>query len=342
MTEYDKDFNDNEFPFYHKTLHKSKSTANISIDNINLYQTKIRINSPTTLKAIKLLGYKISELEYLTFKDYIKQNPNLIGQPKQMQISYYEYIEKLRKDRFNKIKMLRLQLKSEKAPDRRSQSCYNNIKKRKQPEGARDSFGHTAIENEKKILERMRNKNEMEIINKIQFELKRELARKKNEEKIEKQNIKLRNYEKKLNKIRKEEEILKKSKEQEQIKKQHELELIEIELNKKKYNEEMKKAKEEEKKEKQRLKEARLNHQKEEKRRLEFQERINRIIEDKQQKILEKAKILQQKEKERKKQMERKKKEEQEINMQKSLAKQEQIENTLKKFELKQEEIRKN
>ena len=190
MTEYDKDFNDNEFPFYHKTLHKSKSTANISIDNINLYQTKIRINSPTTLKAIKLLGYKISELEYLTFKDYIKQNPNLIGQPKQMQISYYEYIEKLRKDRFNKIKMLRLQLKSEKAPDRRSQSCYSNIKKRNHPEGGKDSFGHTAIENEKKILERMRNKNEMEIINKIQFELKRELARKKNEEKIEKQNIK--------------------------------------------------------------------------------------------------------------------------------------------------------
>ena len=327
MSEYDKDFNNNEFPFYHKTLHKNKSTVNIGIDNINIYQTKIRINSPTTLQAIKLLGYKISELEYLTFKDYVKHNPNLIGQPKQMQISYYEYIEKLRKERFNKIKVLRLQLKSENSPkmDKRSQSCYNFNKRRNHPESGLDSFGHTAIENEKKILERMRTKNETEIINKIQFELKRELARKKNEEKIEKQNLKLRNYEKKLNKIRREEEIIKKNKEQEQIKKQHELELIEIELNKKKYNEEMKKAKEEEKKEKQRLKEARLNHQKEEKRRLEFQERINRIIEDKQQKILEKAKILQKKEKERKKQMKRKKKEEQEINMQKSLAKQEQI-----------------
>ena len=205
----------NEFPFYHKILHKNNSTTIISIDDINKFQHKIRINSPTTLKAIKLLGYNISELEYLSFKEYIKKNPNMIGLSKQMQQSYYESIEKLRIDRFNKIRVLRLQLKSEKHTlnSRRSQSSYNikrfsSNKKYEMPNriiGGGDSFGHTAIENEKKILERMRNKNETEIINKIQFELKKELVRKKYEKKIEEHNKKLKMYEKELNKKRKEE-----------------------------------------------------------------------------------------------------------------------------------------
>lgn len=248
MSYYGIEFN-NDFPFYHKTLHKNKSTQIISIDNININQRKIRINSPTSLKAIKLLGYNISELEYLPFKDYIKQNPNLIGESKQMQQSHYEYIEKLRKERFNKIKELRARLKNEysSTKEKRSQSCYNlknksiKIKNSKHniSQNNEDAFGCTAIENEKKILERMRYKNETEIINKIQFELKRELARKKNEEKIEKQNLKLKNYEKKLNEKRKEEEIFKRNKEQELIKKQQELEIQQRELNKQKYNEEM-------------------------------------------------------------------------------------------------------
>ena len=352
MSNYDYEFNNNEFPFYHKILRKNKSNVRISINNININQRKIRINSPTSLKAIKLLGYNISELEYLPFKEYLKQNPHLIGISKSMQQSYYDYIEKLRKERFNKIKVLRLQLKNEEVPlrDKRNQSCYNmkfnTAKNRKYDSNLlkqeKDSFEHTAIENEKKILERMRNKNETEIINKIQFELKRELARKKNQEKIEEQNRKLKIHERKLQKIKKEEEIIKRNKEQELIKKQQELEIYERELNKQKYNEEMSKAKEEQKKEKAKMKMALLKHQEEEKRRIEFQEKINKIIEDKQIKILEKAKILQQKEVERKRQMERKNKEQQELNMQKSLAKQEQIENALKKFELKQEEIRKN
>jgi hypothetical protein len=235
--------NDNELPFYHRTLNKNRSTQNISIEDIGIDQKKIRINSPTSLKAIKLLGYNIIELEYLPFKEYIKQNPNLIGESKQMQQTHYDYIEKLRKERFNKIKELRIKLKDdEKAlKDERSQSCINlqsgttkyKISRQKLSHsgehGGGDAFGRTAIENEKKIMERMRNKNEIEIINKIQFELKRELVRKKNEEKIEKQNLKLKEYAKKLYRKKREEEMAKKIKEEELLKKQHELELQEKE-----------------------------------------------------------------------------------------------------------------
>ncbi len=353
MSYYDNEYNSNEFPFFQKTFHKTKSVPNISINDINLYQEKIRVNSPTTLRAIKLLGYNISELEFLTLKDYIKRNPNLIGISKSMQQSYYNCVEKLREERFNKIKILRLQLKNEnenpKLMKKRSQSSYNLKKiyknnKRGSPVSSkgRDVLGTTDLENKKKILERMRNKNETEILNKIQFELKRELARKKNEEKIEEQNIKLRKYEKELYKKRKEEEKIKKNKELELIKKQHELEIMQKELNKKKYNEQMQKAKEEEKKEKKRLKYEKEKHIEEEKNRLLFQEKINKMLSEKQQKILEKAKILQKKEYERRKFMEKKNKEQKELNLQKSLAKKEQIENTLRNLQQKNEEIRHN
>ena len=350
MENADSDIN-NDFPFNHKKLHKTRSTSNISIENIKINQRKIRINSPRSLEAIKLLGYNVSQLEYLPFKDYIKLNPNLIAESKQMQQNHYDYIEKLRKERFIKIKKLREQLISEYSQiiDKRSQSCYNlkkGFSKSKRSKWDSESsagdeaFGFTAIENEKKSLEKMKNKNEVEIMNKIQFELKRELARKKNEEKIEKQNLKLKEYAKKLNRKKREEEIAKKIKEEELLKKQQELELQEKELNKKKYNEAMQKAKEEQKREKQKIKEALLRHQEEEERRMKFQEKINKMLEDKHQKIVEKAKILFKKELERKKQMEKKNKEQQEMNLLKSMAKQEQIENTLKKNEQKQEEIR--
>lgn len=346
---YEFDYND--FPFFHKTIHKNKSMPNISIEDINLYQGKIRINSPTTLKAMKLLGYNISELQFLSLKDYLKKNPNLIGASKQMQQSYYNYVEKLREERFNKIKMLRLQLKSENPPliNKRSQSCYrlkkNNRNSKKfnlYSSKGRGFSGFTALEKEKKILERIRTKNETEILNRIQFELKRELARKKNEEKIEKQNIKLKRYENELYNKRKEEEINKKNKETELNKKQHELEIVEKESRKKKYNEEIEKAKENERRERRRLKYEKEKHLEEEKNRLMFQEKINKMIEEKQQKIIEKAQNLQRKEYERKKLMEKKSKEQKELNLQKSLAKKEQIENTLRNLQLKKEEMRQN
>ena len=161
---YEYDYND--FPFFHKTIHKNKSMPNISIEDINLYQGKIRINSPTTLKAMKLLGYNITELQFLSLKDYLKKNPNLIGASKQMQQSYYNYVEKLREERFNKIKMLRLQLKSENPPliNKRSQSCYrlkrNNKNGKKftlYSSRGRGFIGSTALEKEKKMLERKTN-----------------------------------------------------------------------------------------------------------------------------------------------------------------------------------------
>ena len=57
-----------------------------------------------------------------------------------------------------------------------------------------DEFGTTALEKEKKTLEKIKYKNKAGLINKIQFELNNELIKKKNEDKLERQYIKYRNF----------------------------------------------------------------------------------------------------------------------------------------------------
>ncbi len=63
-------------------------------------------------------------------------------------------------------------------------------------------FKSTAIENQMRSLERMKNKSEMELIGMIQYELKRELMKKQAEEKIRRQEEKLRKYQLSLKKKR--------------------------------------------------------------------------------------------------------------------------------------------
>ncbi len=51
------------------------SEEKISLLNCNFMQKKIRINSPNSLLAIHLIGVTLDDLRYLTFDEYIKNNP---------------------------------------------------------------------------------------------------------------------------------------------------------------------------------------------------------------------------------------------------------------------------
>lgn len=347
MSSLDLSFN-NEFPFNKKNIiKKNQSMGSLSIDNVNFQQRKIRINSPNSLRAIKQLGYKISDLEYLPFKEYIMRNPTLIGKSKKSQQKIYSYIENLRNSRFKKVKDLRIKLKTQINIESsiKNNSC-NNLRK-VQPRkinylmtNSMDATINSSLEKEKKILERIKNKNETELINKIQFELQRELMRKKNEDKIKQQKIKLKNYQLELNRKKKEEESKKQEREKEIKRKQEELELSQRLLNKKRYMEEMKRAKEEEKLQQQRKKELEFRQKEEEIHRLLFKKKLKEILDDKKLKIIEKAKVLEMKELNKRKQLELKNKEQEELNMKKSLEKQLHIQQALKNYETKREEIR--
>ena len=97
---------DNEGNYF---LSKNMSTygkfkKKISIDDIDYYSRKIKINSPRSVKAMNKLGITNKDLEYLTFKEYFIKNPELIGQTKEIQRIKYIYVEEIRKRNIEQIK----------------------------------------------------------------------------------------------------------------------------------------------------------------------------------------------------------------------------------------------
>ena len=147
------------------------------------------------------------------------------------------------------------------------------------------NFSSTAIENERKAFERMKAKNEMELIGMVQYELQRELMRKRAEDKVIQQQLKAEKHQKELMKHRKEEEMKKLEKERMQEERQREIELEQKRKDVERYMEDQRKAKEEMKKERQRMKEAMIKHKEEEKRRLDFQMKVNNMLEENRKKV---------------------------------------------------------
>ena len=328
----------------------NKLSKSLSIDNIRVNQTKIRINSPKSLHAMRQLGYNISDLEYLPFKEYIRNNPYLMSKPKKSQEKIFTKIEKIRNNRFQKLKELRNKLISHYSNDKNatnisSCSLYKNTPKKMNISmtNSVDIFygGTNPMQKGRKILDKIIYKNKTEFYNKIQFELNNELIKKKNEDKVQKENMRYQNYKLELSRRKKEEETLKAQRELELKKKQEEHEQMIKKLYKEKYEEGIQKAKEEEKLEKQRRKEVELKWLADQYRKDLFHKKLQERLDDKQLQILAKAKLLELRESNKRKQLELKNKELQEINMKKSREKKEHIELTLKNNEMIKEEMRK-
>ena len=236
-----------------KKKKKKNKNKKISIEDIDGKKIKnVKITSPRTKAAMIKLGYVDEDLNFLTFKEFIQKNPNLTGAENKIKKNRYEYIINLREKRINEIKELREKIN----PDELS-SQYSLIKKsnnNSKIDSNNSKYKSTAIENQKKEFERLKNKNEIELLGMVQYELKRELLKKEAEDKIEQDKIRKEKYEKDIMKKRKKEEKLRKEKEKEEEKKQKELENYQKKLERERYEEEIRKAKEEEKEEKKKIK----------------------------------------------------------------------------------------
>ena len=198
---------------------KTKHQKYISIDDIEDKKIKnVRITSPRSKEAMKQLGYKDCDLNYLTYDEYKKQNPNFIGEKENKTKFRYECLEKLRQERINNIKNIREKLEEE---DYYSSKKNKDISKF-ETEIDNTQFKSTAIENQKKELQRLKNKNKLELIGKVKYELERELMKKQAEQKLKEDNEKTEKYNKALLKKRKEEEKIKREKEIEKKKKEKE------------------------------------------------------------------------------------------------------------------------
>ena len=329
-----------------------KPTKSLSIDNIKINQRKIKINSPASLHAMRQLGYSVSELEYLPFNDYIRNNPSLINKMKKSQDEIYTKIEKIRNSRLQKLKDLRYKLKSlySNYSNEKNNSCnYSLIKNT--PKKINNLMSNSVdilhnntnpLEKGKRILDRILYKNKTEFYNKIQFELSKEFLKKINEDKIKKQKIKYENYKLELSNKKKEEEALKIQRELELKEKKRQQELMIKQYNKEKYNEEIQKAKEEEKLEKQRRKEAEIKWKEDQHRKILFYQKLQARLADRKLQILIKAKYLELRDSNKRKQIELKNKTQQQINYKKSLENKQHIEKTLKNNEIIKEELRKH
>ena len=342
--------NENPLNKNHKSNY-NKLSKSFSIDNIRTNQRKIIINSPTSLHAMRQLGYSVSDLEYMPFNEYIKNNPYLLNKSKKAQERVYTKIEKIRNSRFQKLKDLRYKLKSQN-PNYKNTNNNSFVFSMKDTPKKMDNLMSNSVDilvrranpfnKGGRILNRVLYKNKTEFFNKLQSELNKEFLRKKNEDKIKKQKIKYENYFLEISKKKKEGESLKIKREFELEEKQKQHALMVEKYNKEKYNEEILKAKEEEKLEEQKRKEAELKWKEVQHRKNLLHKKLQKRLEERQIQILLKAKYLELRESNKIKQIEFKNKTQQEINNKKARENQEHIKQTLKNNEIIKEEQKKH
>lgn len=302
----------------------------ISIDNYysNRRETA-KINSPRSLKAIENLGYKPEQLKYLSFKEFCLENLEIYGKSKQEKKQRYEYQEGLRINRINEIKKERDKIKMSNSSNKFYQSktatrFYNQSSK---------YLKCTELENQKRAFETMIKKNQKDLKQMIQNEITRELIRKKGELKLKQEQKKAEKQQKLMEKMRQKNEEEKRNKEKLALQKQKELEEYQKQLDKERYEEERKKEKQKEKMEKRRKKEAIEKHQEEERRRIEFQEKVDNMLEANRLKNVKRMKEMNEKDEQRKKFMELQNKERCEKNQEKAEEQKEKMALVIKKLE---------
>ena len=87
-------------------------------------QKKIRLTSPHSLLAIRLIGVTLDDLKYISLDDYIKKNPDIQNLEIELQEERYNHHEQNRLELINEAKKLREDLLKD---NNYETSPYNNI-----------------------------------------------------------------------------------------------------------------------------------------------------------------------------------------------------------------------
>ena len=330
------------------------SEEKISLLNCNFMQKKIRINSPNSLLAMHLIGATLDDLRYLTFDEYIKNNPDIQYLEKELQEERYNHYERNRLDLIKEAKQIREDLQEEKnfqsspqnninslfispkAKDKKTRNNFSTIKKNSSALDINPSMKlqqSTAIILEREKLQKLIEKQETKVKLQIDYECMIEENRRKNLEKMrnkelkeerkrkekerEIQEKKEKEREKMLEKKRKEEELMK---EQERFRKEEELK------EKKKLEEERERKIEEEKERKNKIIERELKEE-------EFRQKINKMNLQQKERLLEKEKELNAKDLKRQKNLEEHRKEAYRIMSEKRIFLQNRMNKALNKSE---------
>ena len=169
-----------------------------------------KINSPRSLEAIAKLGYIFEDLIYNDFNQFKQIHYEIIPLELEMQQKRYNFYEDLRKTKIAEIKDLYIKL------------CNNENKKEINimiNNYSKKDYESTALKNNLITFEKIKAKNELDLINLANYEIGREIDQEFAMEKLRIQDEKREMIKKELKERREKEEDEKKIKFQEKINK---------------------------------------------------------------------------------------------------------------------------
>ena len=185
-----------------QSLKEEKKNRKVSIEDINYFTRKVKITSPRSLKAMNDLGINNQNLEYLTFKEYLEQNPELIGETQRMQKLIYNHVQTIRKALITQVIEARNKIIQEDYPIKKRCVSSKNRKPLSLENNSKAIIKKKFNEKDIKAIDRMKNINKINLFNRMEMELKKELQNLIINEQEEKNNAKktrqIRNFERKM------------------------------------------------------------------------------------------------------------------------------------------------
>ena len=216
-----------------------KENKYISIEDIDYFEKKVKITSPRSLKAMGNLGINNSDLEYLTFEEFLSKNPVLIADDKKMKRYKYEQVEIIRKNAIDQVREARKQIIEENLSNNNkrciSSKLRTNINLNNTSNKSKTNM-QLFEEKDIKAFKRMKNINKTNLVNRVEIELKKVINQLINNEKDKKKKeneikyLKKREWRMKTEnkkKMKEEEEKIKMAKEMDKIKRKEEEKRIE-------------------------------------------------------------------------------------------------------------------
>jgi hypothetical protein len=188
---------------YDRSFHHISKTPYTILDIDKHPEKKIIISSPRSIIALKQCGISVDELYYISFKEFIQRNDALRGMSKEMQLSQYEFFDKHRKAKLNEVITARANIiQDEHKENENDISIYNNKtlsnmhtvsnynRKAKTPFNVSKScsdLGCTTtpssiMNSQLKKYNQLKTKNEIELINLIENEIKTEQMKHKEQQ----------------------------------------------------------------------------------------------------------------------------------------------------------------
>lgn len=295
----------------HHNNHTQEDVSNLQVLNltsIDFTNFQHKLTSPRSLEACRRLGIDIKELYFVDLHTFRNSNFELRHLAPECLKLRYDHFEKLRMKSIANAKEERKKIidqEEKKKSHSQSQSKAISLTNDKSMTSEKKLFS-TAIEIERKEIEKIKFKQKKEIEAMIEYEIKMELIRKNNMDKIRRQQEKVEVHMKEVDESRKREEAEKKRREDEKAERLRKDEEELRKTYKEKMEKEQKRISEIVKMEQEKQRESALKNIEQRKKQEKFRDETETILREQQLKAQQKQKELEVKDQKRREALEAK------------------------------------